>query len=226
MPYTPPSGHSVVFNFTAGPYAPPGGHSVVFNFGALPTPPAGSGTGAAVVAHTQQEEDFLYYGVRRPAGLATPPAPVPATMRRPVDLWAFEEAPWINAPRRFAPIEPVPATPTGALRRAVPELDQAWDYYANAAWAQAGIRGAAPGPLEYSKLELGAWVGPPQTEAAWSKIELGAWTLPPNNRMSFSKLETGLWLAPTDHLVFSKVEVGLWLVPGTSRRPHLLFSAL
>jgi hypothetical protein len=39
MPYTPPSGHTVNFNFTDTPYVRPAGHSILFNFGAVPGPP-------------------------------------------------------------------------------------------------------------------------------------------------------------------------------------------
>src|SRR6478736_1552556 len=39
MPYTPPAGNSVNYNFTDIPYVRPPAHSILFNFGAVPGPP-------------------------------------------------------------------------------------------------------------------------------------------------------------------------------------------
>lgn len=39
MPYTPPSGNAVNFNFTGTLYTVPPGASIIFNFGGTPGPP-------------------------------------------------------------------------------------------------------------------------------------------------------------------------------------------
>lgn len=39
MPYTPPAGNAVDFDFTDIHYVRPPAHSIIFNFGAIPGPP-------------------------------------------------------------------------------------------------------------------------------------------------------------------------------------------
>lgn len=86
MPYTPPAGNAVIFNFTGGvAYLPPSGNHVIFNFGSVPLPPAGTTTLRQATSGLMLErEDDPAWSMRRPApviGQVIPPAPSWVTVR-------------------------------------------------------------------------------------------------------------------------------------------------
>lgn len=65
------------------------------------------------------------------------------------------------------------------------------------------------GEFDVSKLEVGAWLQPPD-ELEVSKAELGAWLEPPNE-LEVAKVEVGAWLERLDEIEIAKVELGAWL---------------
>lgn len=112
MPYTPPAGNAVNFNFS-GVYSPPAGGSVTFNFGAVPLPPVAQlPTGKA---QTLREEDWFFLGQRRVSNIiATASGPVPLKMQSPFTN-PREDDDWTPpSPRRFNFVAAAAATQTFA----------------------------------------------------------------------------------------------------------------
>lgn len=103
MPYTPPAGNAVNFNF-AGPYSAPGGNHVIFNFGGTPPPPAlALPTGLRLALNG--DDGWMPSPPRRFAAPAQASSMLLPWMRprNPDSLFADEE--WSSMQRRrFAPI--------------------------------------------------------------------------------------------------------------------------
>jgi hypothetical protein len=101
MPYTPPAGNAVNFNFT-GAYSPPTGNNVIFNFGGGGPPPPGSQlpTGHAI-AFIEEPMPWQYFMPQR--RFAPVPVPIVAFPHRGLTRFRLdEEEPWIM-PRRSLP---------------------------------------------------------------------------------------------------------------------------
>lgn len=119
MPYTPPAGHAVNFDFR-GSYTGPGGHAVNFAFGSIPVAGAGGALRRAVGIIDAPETDE-----RLPIRRRFAPPPPPTLPQRSLRWLAApdEDAAddWFP-PRRFAP----PAEPEAAplpFRRRIAALD-------------------------------------------------------------------------------------------------------
>lgn len=115
MPYTPPAGNAVGFNFT-GSYSPPGAAAVHFDFGAVPPPPPTAKSTHLLIAQATEEEE-IYYGVRRrtaPLIVLTAIYPPPS---RP--SWTWDEDPWTPPSRPAMPIIVAAASANPWQRRTI-----------------------------------------------------------------------------------------------------------
>lgn len=103
MPYTPPAGNAVLFNFS-GTYTVPAGNAVVFNFGGGGPPPPQNQLPTGLRQARIAEDDWMFISRRR---FAPPIAAAPIALKRrsPLSFMLSDEE-WI-APRplqiRFQP---------------------------------------------------------------------------------------------------------------------------
>jgi len=103
VPYTPPAGNAVNFNFS-GAYTAPAAGSVVFNFGASPTPPSTLALPSGAAQARNWEEGWAPLPPRR-IGYVPGAAVVLVPWARPTMPAALFDEPEWNPPlrRRFAP---------------------------------------------------------------------------------------------------------------------------
>jgi hypothetical protein len=92
MPYTPPTGNAVNFNFT-GSYSAPAGNAVIFNFGgSIPPPPPGTLQKPTGLRQAYLHEDDWYFIATRRFAPVTTAAPAPIGLRHSgLDRFRFEE---------------------------------------------------------------------------------------------------------------------------------------
>lgn len=104
MPYAPPSGNAVNFNFTDIPYIRPPGASIIFNFGGVPGPPfVDAQLPTGLRQHFTVEEDWFPEARRRFA----PVSDIIANPMRALFGLRSTEDEWFPSVRRsFAPVYP------------------------------------------------------------------------------------------------------------------------
>jgi len=98
MPYTPPTGNAVTFNFT-GSYTVPPGNAVVFNFGGGGPPPPTAQLPTGLRALQLFEEDWFFLKRNRFAPIPGPVIPFARGRGDTTLLMRYQED-YIPPPRR------------------------------------------------------------------------------------------------------------------------------